>query len=194
MDDFKYIIDDLIENDAIEYMSCHNGYINEEFLFNLENKFGDNAKSALKEANNDCYIAVIKLAEQIKLNEDTTKHVMAYIGKFLQDCIPNEANIDILEKILINIVGKTTNSQNRIVSDDSSIAEYGNRIQTSEQICKLLINSCNYVPDSPQKALLFLKKNKRKIASILIKAITAGNFRAEDKKYDFTGYLETARL
>lgn len=182
-------IQQLFENEIDKFESSF-GKINEKLLSVLVNKFGGNIDLALKEANNDYYIAVIKLAEQLEhLNEVRVKHVMETIGKSLERCIKDFTNIDALRDLLIFTIGKSSNSEEGIISDETSIAPLDQRIITPKQICDILIKSCNYVQDSPKKARQFLKDNCKPIASILIKAIEAGNFQTENELFDMKSYL-----
>lgn len=56
-------IEDLFIEEVDQFEENHNNDINNEFLSYLKKKFGGNKNLALKEANNDHYNAVVKLAE-----------------------------------------------------------------------------------------------------------------------------------
>ena len=102
----------------------------------------------------------------------------------------NPVNLDDFCGYLLN-VGKTANSEQGIIIDDSAIGEVGQRLTTGEDISRFVITCCSYTTN-PKAAVQFCKRYANQIGASILKGVRAGNANAALGQFDYASYL--ARL
>lgn len=187
-------IEDLFIEEVDQFEENHNNDINNEFLSYLEKKFGGNKNLALKEANNDHYNAVVKLAEQVsKLYEIKVKQTMQKISKFILLLLKGNLTINEFNERVLNSVGRSANSLEGIISDDTGIAPIGTRINSTESIYNMLICSCNYLQDNsetPKKAKALLLSHKKLILEKIEEFVKSGNKNTEINEFSYEKHIK----
>ena len=190
-DDYDDTISDEFEAELDSYEDAGGDYTDDYLLEALAKKFGGDAQLALKESKGDKMNAVLHLANQVrKLREASAKSICSQVGQRLDRVMKNPVNLDDFCGYLLN-VGKTANSEQGIIIDDSAIGKVGQRLTTGEDISRFVITCCSYTTN-PKTAVQFCKKYANQIGASILKGVRAGNANAALGQFDYASYL--ARL
>lgn len=190
-DDYDDTVSDEFEAELDSYEDAGGDYTDDYLLEALAKKFGGDAQLALKESKGDKMNAVLHLANQVrKLREASAKSICSQVGQRLDRVMKNPVNLDDFCGYLLN-VGKTANSEQGIIIDDSAIGEVGQRLTTGEDISRFVITCCSYTTN-PKAAVQFCKKYASQIGASILKGVRAGNANAALGQFDYASYL--ARL
>lgn len=190
-DDYDDTVSDEFEAELDSYEDAGGDYTDDYLLEALAKKFGGDAQLALKESKGDKMNAVLHLANQVrKLREASAKSICSQVGQRLDRVMKNPVNLDDFCGYLLN-VGKTANSEQGIIIDDSAIGEVGQRLTTGEDISRFVITCCSYTTN-PKAAVQFCKKYATQIGASILKGVRAGNANAALGQFDYASYL--ARL
>lgn len=191
--DYDDTVGDEFEAELDSYEDAGGDYSDEYFLEALANKFGGDAQLALKESKGDKMDAVLHLANQVrKLREAQAKSVCSQIGKRLDIAMKNPANLNDFCQFLVN-VGRTANSEQGIIVDDSAIGTVGQHLETGEQVARFILTSCSYTTN-PGAAAAFCRKYAKQIGSNILKGIQAGNANAALGQFDYASYIAKANF
>lgn len=184
-------VDDEFEAELDAYEASGGDYSDEYLLEALAKKFGGDAQLALKESNGNKMDAVVNLANQVKaLREIKTSNdkFMLGFGDRLADCI-DHGNVDRqFLNYLQNVVGRTAASEEGIVSSNPEIAPVGKRLETPEEISRLVYAACCHTGYPVRQAIDFCKRHKKDIGEALYAGIRAGNECAALGKYSLGEY------
>ena len=190
-DDYDDTVSDEFEAELDSYEEAGGDYTDDYLLEVLAKKFGGDAQLALKESKGDKMNAVLHLANQVrKLREASAKSICSQVGQRLDRVMKNPVNLDDFCGYLLN-VGKTANSEQGIIIDDSAIGKVGQRLTTGEDISRFIITCCSYTTN-PKAAVQFCKKYANQIGASILKGVRAGNANAALGQFDYASYL--ARL
>ena len=190
-DDYDNTVSDEFEAELDSYEDAGGDYTDDYLLEALAKKFGGDAQLALKESKGDKMNAVLHLANQVrKLREASAKSICSQVGQRLDRVMKNPVNLDDFCGYLLN-VGKTANSEQGIIIDDSAIGKVGQRLTTGEDISRFVITCCSYTTN-PKTAVQFCKKYANQIGASILKGVRAGNANAALGQFDYASYL--ARL
>ena len=190
-DDYDDTVSDEFEAELDSYEDAGGDYTDDYLLEALAKKFGGDAQLALKESKGDKMNAVLHLANQVrKLREASAKSICSQVGQRLDRVMKNPVNLDDFCGYLLN-VGKTANSEQGIIIDDSAIGKVGQRLTTGEDISRFVITCCSYTTN-PKAAVQFCKKYANQIGASILKGVRAGNANAALGQFDYASYL--ARL
>ena len=190
-DDYDDTVSDEFEAELDSYEDAGGDYTDDYLLEALAKKFGGDAQLALKESKGDKMNAVLHLANQVrKLREASAKSICSQVGQRLDRVMKNPVNLDDFCGYLLN-VGKTANSEQGIIIDDSAIGKVGQRLTTAEDISRFVITCCSYTTN-PKAAVQFCKKYANQIGASILKGVRAGNANAALGQFDYASYL--ARL
>ena len=190
-DDYDDTVSDEFEAELDSYEEAGGDYTDDYLLEALAKKFGGDAQLALKESKGDKMNAVLHLANQVrKLREASAKSICSQVGQRLDRVMKNPVNLDDFCGYLLN-VGKTANSEQGIIIDDSAIGKVGQRLTTGEDISRFVITCCSYTTN-PKAAVQFCKKYANQIGASILKGVRAGNANAALGQFDYASYL--ARL
>ena len=190
-DDYDDTVSDEFEAELDSYEDAGGDYTDDYLLEALAKKFGGDAQLALKESKGDKMNAVLHLANQVrKLREASAKSICSQVGQRLDRVMKNPVNLDDFCGYLLN-VGKTANSEQGIIIDDSAIGKVGQRLTTGEDISRFIITCCSYTTN-PKAAVQFCKKYANQIGASILKGVRAGNANAALGQFDYASYL--ARL
>ena len=190
-DDYGDTVSDEFEAELDSYEDAGGDYTDDYLLEALAKKFGGDAQLALKESKDDKMNAVLHLANQVrKLREASAKSICSQVGQRLDRVMKNPVNLDDFCGYLLN-VGKTANSEQGIIIDDSAIGKVGQRLTTGEDISRFVITCCSYTTN-PKAAVQFCKKYANQIGASILKGVRAGNANAALGQFDYASYL--ARL
>ena len=161
-DDYDDTVSDEFEAELDSYEDAGGDYTDDYLLEALAKKFGGDAQLALKESKGDKMNAVLHLANQVrKLREASAKSICSQVGQRLDRVMKNPVNLDDFCGYLLN-VGKTANSEQGIIIDDSAIGKVGQRLTTGEDISRFIITCCSYTTN-PKAAVQFCKKYANQI-------------------------------
>ena len=190
-DDYDDTVSDEFEAELDSYEDAGGDYTDDYLLEALAKKFGGDAQLALKESKGDKMNAVLHLANQVrKLREASAKSICSQVGQRLERVMKNPVNLDDFCGYLLN-VGRTANSEQGIIIDDSAIGKVGQRLTTGEDISRFVITCCSYTTN-PKAAVQFCKKYANQIGASILKGVKAGNANAALGQFDYASYL--ARL
>lgn len=190
-DDYDDTVSDEFEAELDSYEDAGGDYTDDYLLEALAKKFGGDAQLALKESKGDKMNAVLHLANQVrKLREASAKSICSQVGQRLERVMKNPVNLDDFCGYLLN-VGRTANSEQGIIIDDSAIGKVGQRLTTGEDISRFVITCCSYTTN-PKAAVQFCKKYANQIGASILKGVRAGNANAALGQFDYASYL--ARL
>ena len=197
--DYDDTVGDEFEAELDSYEDAGGDYTDEYFLEALAKKFGGDAELALKESKGDKMDAVLHLANQVRklregnLKEASAKATCSQIGKRLDVAMKNPAaNLGDFCRFIVN-VGRTANSEQGIVIDDSAIGKVGQRLQTGEEVARFILTSCSYT-SNPGAAANFCKKYAKQIGTNILKGVQAGNTNTALGQFDYASYLAQANF
>lgn len=191
-DDYDDTVSDEFEAELDSYEEAGGDYTDDYLLEALAKKFGGDAQLALKESKGDKMNAVLHLANQVrKLREASAKSICSQVGQRLDRVMKSPVNLDDFCGYLLN-VGKTANSEQGIIIDDSAIGKVGQRLTTGEDISRFIITCCSYTTN-PKAAVQFCKKYANQIGASILKGVRAGNANAALGQFDYASYLARLR-